>query len=260
MIDALSVISVDRGIDPRDFALVAFGGAGGLHGAEIARGLGMRTVLVPPYPGHTSAFGLLTSGLRADVSQTILARSDQGELVEVLNAALTPLRERALATLRREGFAASPHLEHRLEMRYYGQNYHREVLLETAFPLTAGDVRAAIEAFHADYEAFYGYQQATEHVEVVGAIVVAATKGIELTLRPPRPDRRADSWPRRPLAFDGSGYLDTQVVHREQLAPGRVGEGPLVVEEDLSTTIVPPGAVLRVHESGSLIIEIEPDR
>ena len=111
MVDALSVISVERGIDPRDFALVAFGGAGALHAAAIAAILSIGTVLVPPYPGNTSAFGLLTASLRTDLSTTLLVRSDDPEALTKLNNALVPLRERTLATLSREGFTGEPEVE-----------------------------------------------------------------------------------------------------------------------------------------------------
>ena len=92
MVDALRVISVERGIDPREFTLVAFGGAGALHAAEIAAVVGIRQVLVPPYPGNTSAYGLLTAGLRTDLSTTLLVRADDPDALARLNEALVPCR------------------------------------------------------------------------------------------------------------------------------------------------------------------------
>src|SRR4029079_8033779 len=122
MVDALRVISVEQGIDPREFALVAFGGAGAWHAAEIAGVIGIRKVLVPPYPGNTSAFGLLTAGLRTDLSTTLLIRSDDPAAVYRLTRALVPQREQTITTLQREGFSGEPEVEQRLEMRYFGQN------------------------------------------------------------------------------------------------------------------------------------------
>ena len=149
------------------FALVAFGGAGPLHTAAIASILSIGTVLVPPYPGNTSAFGLLTASLRTDLSTTLLVQSDDPEALTKLNNALVPLRERTLATLSREGFTGEPEVEQRFEMRYFGQNYHREVVFSSNAPIDQSDFdAAAVEAFNADYKSFYGYDTPGELVEV----------------------------------------------------------------------------------------------
>ena len=195
MVDALNVISVERGIDPRDFALVAFGGAGALHAAEI---IGIRTVLVPLYPGNTSTFGLLTANLRSDLST-------------------------------------------------------RDIVITPEAPLDEAAFGDAVDRFHDDYEAFYGYGQRDEIVEVVGLVVTAIG---------PRPGPRAELRPgsgnapatQRPAYFRQTGFADTLVVQRHSLAAGETLIGPAIVEEALSTTVVPPDTGLRVHESGSLII------
>ena len=257
MVDALSVISVERGVDPRDFALVAFGGAGALHAADIAAILNIGTVLVPPYPGNTSAYGLLTAGLRTDRSTTLLLRSDDEGWVEKLNVALMPLRERTLATLEREGFKGEPEVEQRLEMRYFGQNYHREIAFASHAPIDAGVLKAALEAFHADYKSFYGYDQPWEVVEIVGLIVTAigSRKGPEAHFSS-NGAGPADELSRDVYFADG-GFRPTAVVQRKSLGAGETREGPVIVEEALSTTLVPRGAGLRVHESGSLLITLD---
>ena len=256
MVDALKVISVERGIDPRDFTLVAFGGAGALHAAEIALIAGIGRVLVPPYPGNTSAFGLLTAGLRADLSTTLLVRSDDPHGLDAVNSALQPLRERTTAALRREGFEGEPAIEQKLEMRYFGQNYHREIALGADSQLTPDSWADALEAFHRDHRDFYGYEQRADVIEVVGVAVAAVGgKPASIRLSGANGGAPAEETSRQAYFTDG-GWTDTAIVAREALAAGTVRSGPLVVEERLSTTLVPPGATLTVHDSGSLIIDL----
>jgi N-methylhydantoinase A len=256
MVDALSVISVEQGIDPREFALVAFGGAGPLHAAEIASILGVRQVLVPPYPGNTSAFGLLTAGLRTDLSTTLLIRSDEPNAVERVNAALVPLRERTLSTLRREGFMAEPDVEQFFEMRFFGQNYHREVSIVSHAPVDQRDFDAALAAFHEDYAAFYGYDIPDETIEIVGLIVTAVGRRKEPRVRFREPGGRESMETTRHVYFPPGGFQETSILQREGLAEGEVRFGPLIIEEALSTTLVPPRCQLSVHASGSLLIEL----
>jgi N-methylhydantoinase A len=257
MVDALSVISVEQGIDPREFALVAFGGAGPLHAAEIASILGIRQVLIPPYPGNTSAYGLLTAGLRTDLSTTLLIRSDEPNAVERVNAALVQLRERTLATLRREGFAAAPDVEQRLEMRFLGQNYHREVSIVDHAPIDERDFESALAAFHEDYAAFYGYDIPDEVIEIVGLIVTAVGRRKELRATFSEPVNGADAEITRHVYFAPDGYQETPILQRNGLSTGKARRGPLIIEEALSTTLIPPHARMLVQASGSLLIELE---
>jgi N-methylhydantoinase A len=256
MVDALSVISVERGIDPREFTLVAFGGAGPLHAVDIAAILGINRVLVPPYPGNTSAYGLLTAGLRTDLETTLLVRSDDPDVLTKLNEALVPLRKRTVATLRREGFKGEPEVEQRLEMRFYGQNYHREIPIASGAPIDMQDLVAALDAFHLDYATFYGYDLEDEVVEIVGLIVTAigTRRGPTGSFRVPAGGEALES--SRPVYFSRGGFQETAVVQREALRAGDVREGPIVVEEALSTTLVPPGSRLSVHTSGSLLVDL----
>jgi N-methylhydantoinase A len=256
MVDALSVISVEQGIDPRDFALVGFGGAGALHAAEIARIIGIRKVIVPPYPGNTSAFGLLTAGLRSDLAMTLLVRSDTPGARERINDALVPLRERTLANLRREGYEAEPVVEQRLEMRYFGQNYHREILISPEAPLSETDFDGAIAAFHRDYETFYGYGQPAELVEIVGIIVTAIGERQGPPARFASPEIGGAAETTRSVYFDGHGFADVAIVQRGALEIDVPRAGPAIVEEALSTTVVPPGASVTLHASQSLIIDV----
>jgi N-methylhydantoinase A len=256
MVNALNLISVEQGIDPREFTLVAFGGAGALHAAGIAEILGIERVLVPPYPGNTSAFGLLTAGLRSDLATTLLIRSSDEAGREALNRSLEPLRERAVAALAREGHRGEPVIEQRLEMRYFGQNHHREIAIAPDAPLDAEAYAAAFEAFHRDHLEFYGYEQRADVVEIVGVVVTATGERPGIGGRFTDADRELALDVTRPVYFGDTGWQDVTIVQREGLEPGSTRNGPLVVEERLSTTLVPPGAQLTVHASGSLLIDL----
>lgn len=256
MVDALRVISVEQGIDPREFALVAFGGAGALHAAEIAAVIGIRKVLVPPYPGNTSAFGLLTAGLRTDLSTTLLLRAEDPDALTRLNDTLVPLRARALAALKREGFKGEPEVEQKLEMRFFGQNYHREITINSDAPLSEKAFAEAVKAFHADYVDFYGYDQPSESIEIVGVIATA----IGLRKGPAAHFGKAEQTGRsettRSVYFREGGFQPTAIVARETIPIGKSQVGPMVIEEALSTTVVPPGCKLTVLESGSMLVEL----
>lgn len=256
MVDALRVISVEQGIDPREFTLVAFGGAGALHAAEIAKVIGIRNVLVPPYPGNTSAFGLLTAGLRTDLSTTLLLHTGDADALARINESLVPLRERALQTLKREGFKGEPQIEQKLEMRFLGQNYHREIKMASTAPITEEGFAEVIRAFHADYVAFYGYDQPDETIEIVGLIVSAIGIRNGPTAHFGNVQEVERSETTRDVSFAPEGYRATPILPREKIPVNQPRVGPMIIEEALSTTVVPPHCTLTVLESGSLLIEL----
>ncbi|MEA2167231.1 MAG: N-methylhydantoinase, partial [Solirubrobacteraceae bacterium] len=212
---------------------------------------------IPPFPGNISAYGLLISGLRVDLSTTLLARSDDAGTTAIVDAALARLHARTLETLRREGGSADPDMDHRLEMRYLGQNHHREIAIPPTLPFTRADLEAATEAFHRDYDAFYGYHQPSEIVEIVGALVTASGRPRDVRLRAPEVQSAPGPAVSRRVRFAAGDFVETPVVTRASLAPGWAADGPLIVEEPSSTTVVPPGARLSVHASGSLVIGLE---
>src|SRR5688572_24983404 len=160
MASAIKMVSLERGHDPRRFTLFAFGGAGPLHAAAVARSLGLPRVLVPLHPGNASAIGLLLADLRVDKVWTQAFRS-------------TAVDAAAVAELRAEGFAGEPELSHFINMRYLGQNYEHEVPIPPA-TLTAGGLQAAYDAFVRIHEARYGYAIEDETIELVSFRVTAA--------------------------------------------------------------------------------------
>ena len=249
---ALRVVSVERGHDPRAFALVSFGGAGGLHAAELARALRIPRVVVPRDPGALSAAGALSSDVLKDSSRTVMLDAGAARARERLERAFRAMEREARASLRREGFTRSGQRHERaVTARYRGQSFELEINW-------AGGATLA-ERFHRAHEARYGYAQSEGKVEVVSArlrsrgLVEKAAAG-----RAARPEARGGivkPHGRSRVHFDG-GPKAVGVYVREELRPGARPRGPCVVTEYSSTTLVPEGALARVDARGNLIIEL----
>lgn len=235
---AIRRISVERGVDPRDDALVAFGGAAGMHACELAEALGMRRVLVPRHPGVLSAWGALGAELRRDYVQTVRLTAPPAAL---LDRRLRPLLARARRELRAEGAHGAIALTATLDVRYRGQSF------ELAVPLTA---RYAA-AFHAAHRARYGYADAGRAVEVVNLRLAATAPRRVIAL--PAPSRTAAVAAPHRLYWNGR-WRPARRWQRDAL-PGRRVAGPLVVTELSATTVVPPAWTARALPSGDLMLE-----
>ena len=246
--EAMRLLTVQRGLDPREFSLVAFGGAGPLHAAAIARVIGTRATLIPPHPGLCSAFGTLLADIRVDKTWTHLVRSDNPDLND-LDARLQVLMQEAVADLRSEGFTGEPVMHRSANMRYLGQNYEDEIPIPDG-PLTQDAWRRLIDGFERHYEAEYGYRIANEVIEIVQLNVSAVGEASkpQLSMLPERPPaapralRRVYFAPREPI--------DCPIFERSDLSPSDVIEGPAVIEELDSTTLVHPGQTLSVGSRG----------
>ncbi len=244
---AIRVISVERGFDPREFALVAFGGAGGLHACDLARALHFRTVVVPRQPGLLSAFGMLCADSVKDFSRTILTPHDRFTAA-ARRSAFAPLERTAREAMVREGFLPKAvSLERLLDMRYVGQAYELSV--------PAGPRAAA--HFHAAHERRYGHADPSRPVEVVTVRVRVRGR-----VRPPRvrklpvrtqPIRTARVGEQR-MWFDGRARAGV-VYERDRLQPGHRFPGPAIVAEMSATTVVPPDFTCRVDAYGNLLLE-----
>ncbi|MFN0153996.1 MAG: hydantoinase B/oxoprolinase family protein [Gaiella sp.] len=252
MANTIRRLAVERGVDPRDFVLVAFGGAGPLHASEVAHSLGLRGIVVPPHPGLASAFGTLVADRRVDRRLTHYSRSDAVD-VGVLDARFRELEQDAREAIRAEGFAGEPTVTRSLSMRYAGQNYERDV------PFAAGVVDSrtisdAVTSFHALHHEVYGYSFPGETIELIHANLTALGPGA----RPLLPETRPGSLPgprdRRDVRFRGIGVIETPVYRREELPADAPLVGPAIVEELDSTTLLLPGQELRVLSNGSLEI------
>lgn len=246
MADAIRTITVKRGIDPRDFALVAYGGAGPSQAAALAEQLDIREVLIPIMPGAFSAWGMLQTDMRHDVKVTHYGDWG-GQDPARLAAIYAELEGRGAAHLREEGVDAGDiAFERMADLRYEGQEYVLTVPVPPGTPDPA-DVRAA---FDAAYHAQYGHSSAATRVEVANLRVAALGR----LPRPGTPDpaTRPKGPPRsRPVWFDGA-ERETAIIDRATLAPGEVVAGPAIIEEDTATTLVPPGWEIRVIAGGHM--------
>ena len=251
MVRAVRAVSSERGRDPRQYALLAFGGSGPLHAVGMARALGIRTVLVPPAPGLFSAIGLVSAGLQCD-----LARTRQGQLLE-LEPVEIQLALEAMADEVRERLPGST-VEYIVDLRYSGQCYE----LPVRAPLgqwnrrTLADLR---NAFEAEHERTYGHRSETDAVEMVTLRVRASLPD------PPLPDGRyfvaPDGSVRRPgtrRAYFGEcrGWIETPVLSRCHLEDSPES-GPLIVEDYDATTLVPHDVCARLDEWRNIVIDVE---
>ncbi len=247
---ALRVISVERGFDPRDFALVPFGGAGGLHAVDLARALRIPRIIAPTSAGALSALGALSSDVVKDWSRTVMlaATSDN---VAALERAFREMERESRRTLNREGFNnARQHHERRLGLRYQGQSFELEIKWIKGVNIAA--------AFHRAHLARYGYAQEANSVEIVSARL--RSTGLVEKLRAKQAkamiSRRTAAPPHgfAKVFFDGR-QLRASIYHRDELKPGARLRSPCIVTEYSSTTLIPTGASAALDNYGNLIIE-----
>jgi N-methylhydantoinase A len=255
MVNAIRLVSIDRGLDPRDFALVSFGGAGSLHAGALAEILGIRDVLVPVHQGVFSAFGLMTADMRVDESVTVSFRSDLLDL-ERLNDVLERLRAQALARLQSEGYRGDVIVEPTIEMRYLGQNYSTDIAVPVVGrALTKADVEEIYERFHAEHRRLYGYDIAEEIIELVHITTTAIGPTEKPRIAKLERTGRLEPRGERDVYFrSAGGWLATTLYERSSLPVGASFEGPAVIEEAMSTTLVHPGHACEVDEYGNLIL------
>ena len=248
---ALRVVSIERGYDPREFALVAFGGAGGLHACELAAGLGVRTVIVPALPGALSAYGILTSDIIKDYSRTVVWKIEGALPERKLRAELSAMERKAEADFRHEGWKGELQFEPNADLRYAGQGF------ELSLPVRADLVRK----FHAEHHRRYGYSHADRKVEIVTIRLRArmrspmASAGRDKLL----PTAPALSAEKRPVIF-GSHEAPTAIVDRNSLRTGIRQRGPAILTEYSATTVVPPAATFHLDRAANLVIELAAEK
>lgn len=259
MAKGISVKSVERGYDVREFTLVAFGGAGPLHAVELAAEMNIGTVIVPPLAGNLSAFGLLVSDARHDFVQTMV-RSVSELDYDRINEAYRSLEEKGVAQLAAERFRPSDmYIVWSADLRYEGQSYELNVEIDRKERLGPGDIAQAVARFHALHQKFYAYSSEAEMVEFVNLRVTAVGRTPPVTLREEPlvsggPERAFKG--RRPVYFEGSGFVDTPVYERDLLLPGQEINGPAVIEETLSSTLLTPGTRCTVDAYRNLVITV----
>jgi N-methylhydantoinase A len=247
---ALRVVSIERGYDPREFALVAFGGAGGLHACELAEALSIPTVILPAHPGALSAFGILVSDAVKDFSRTLLWNIADGHPRAELENEFRKLETLARIEFRAERWAGTLLFERSLDLRYRGQGY------ELNIPAT----RNAAARFHQEHQRRYGYHHPGKEIELVtvrlrGRVKARRSEISEARKTSNRSSKRARPVERATVVFQGRGS-EIPVYERSDLAAGQLLKGPAVITEYSATTVIPPGKKFRVDRAGNLLIAI----
>ena len=255
---ATRVVSIERGRDPRDLTLVAFGGSGPVHGCRLAQALGIPHIVLPASAGVTAAIGLLATEVRFDVARTYVRRLDAVDGA-ALDAMYDEMSAQAIAVVQESAVAGDVMVARSADARYVGQGY------EVTVPIPRGRLDAAALArvqasFHEVYAARYGYANPAEPVEVVTwkLSAVGGSPRIALAKAGARAADLRRKATRRAYFPEARGYTDTPVYDRYELAAGTSLTGPAIVEERESTTVLPPGVTATVDEYANLIAETRP--
>lgn len=252
MTGALRSVLTERGLDPRDFSLLAFGGAGALHAADLMGEASIPTGVVPNHPGQFSAFGFIMTDARVDLERTVQMTSNRFD-IDRANEVMSQLVTDALGNLKQQGYDSGLSVTRTLELRYLGQNYELEV--PVAFDTFDADtVGTAWAAFHDQHKARFGFNIPREVIEVITFKVtaVSARETPELPILA-KNDRPAEPTARRQVHYE-DGPLDTAIFDRATLGDGDVIAGPALIEEPASVTVLRPDQNLTVDRFGNMII------
>jgi N-methylhydantoinase A len=254
---AIRVVSIERGRDPRDFALVAFGGAGGLHACALAEALSIPHVIVPALPGALSALGILVSDVVKDYSRTVLWRVTGKLPVARLKQEFAAMQKQAAKDFQKEAWQGTVHFHESVDLRYSGQGY------ELNLPFT----KNLLTDFQQEHQRRYGYAHATREVELVTLRLRATVKsttghvgkmnhvGTAAPGRPGRATLGSPSTPKAPVLFDAKKH-ETKIYSRAALTPGKKYSGPAVITEYSATTVIPPGKPFHLDPASNLIVTI----
>ena len=246
MADAIRTITIQRGIDPREFSLVAFGGAGPAQAAALAEELEISEVIIPVHPGAFSAWGMLQTDVRHDFKETLYSFWDQIEAKSIEDA-FDGLAEKGLAFLAEEGIDKDrAGIERAIDFRYYGQEYVLTIQLDDG-PIDMDKIRAD---FDAAYERQYGHNSPENRVEMANIRLAALGRLDRPENAPPeraepRPARERDVW------FGGSP-VSTAIIDRNSIGDGDAVSGPAIIEEVTSTTLLPPGWTAQLIDGGHM--------
>lgn len=252
---ALRVVSIERGFDPRDFALVAFGGAGGLHACELAEALAVPTVIIPARPGALSAFGILVSDVVRDYSRTLLWALDKNLNRSKLDKEFLKLEAKVRKELSAEKWRDVPKFERSFDLRYRGQGYELNV------PVT----KNVSEAFHKEHQRRYGYHNPDRAIELVTLRLRArlhtlpyqihSARKTSAAAMPKQSRTRVAARERAPVLFDAK-LVSTPVFERGDLGIEAGLKGPAVITEYSATTVIPPGKKFWIDAAENLVIKI----
>jgi N-methylhydantoinase A len=256
MCDALRIISVAKGYDPRDFALVAFGGAGPLHAAYLARELEIPKVIVPRYPGVHAAMGCLLVDVRHDLFRIYLATSKDADL-EAIEKAFQEMEAEARAILAKEGVTGEQAQTIRyMDLRYIGQWRH----LTVEVPKPIKSLKNALEVFHAEHEREFSWSNVDQVVEIYGLRVAAIGKVPMPSMGAGQAAPRGELRPmetRRVFFERSGGFVGTPIYRRAEIPVGATLTGPAIVEQLDTTTVIPTGVKATVDDYLNIIIQVK---
>jgi N-methylhydantoinase A len=253
MVGALRSVLIERGLDPRDFTLCAFGGATPLHASALMREMGIPRAIVPIHPAQFSAYGFIMTNARVDRQRTTQLISTRFD-VHRANAVMDELVAESLAELKAQGYETGIEVHRALEMRYLGQNYELEL------PLTIGrfsedSLEGLWTLFHDTHKARFGFSTPGEIIEIVNYTVTAIAVTpkpdlpvLEASTETPEPHEKRTVW------FIGGAH-SVPVYRRETLKAGQSVKGPALVEEAASVTVLEPGHRLTMHHHGHMMID-----
>jgi N-methylhydantoinase A len=257
MVGAIRLVSIERGIDPRNLALLAFGGAGPLHGSSLVRLLEMKSVIIPPNPGVLSAFGLIVADIRNDFSQSCLERPPHYDLTRI-DEAFRYLENMSTSWLNKENVSReAQEISWQASLRYRNQGHELLVPWEGK-AVDPAALSQAIESFHLLHEQLYTFAQTDTPVEIVSVHATA----IGRTKRPQAVSAQSEAQIRDPIVgsqrihVDGE-WLNCPIYERTALSAGARILGPCIIAQHDTTTVLLPRDVATVHPSGSIIISIE---
>ncbi len=254
MIRAIKLVSVERGYDPHDFALIPFGGAGPLHAARLAEELEIPVIVIPRYPGNTSALGLVLADVQHDYVATRIQCLDAVD-PQGAEAIFRALEAQAQAQLTREGIPRERwRLARSCDLRYFGQAYELNIGVEGVIH-TAEDLKQIGASFHATHRRTYGHAMEGDPIDVANYRVRAIGLSPEQAWREPPPGEQDACKGHRDIYFEG-GYQRCTIYERRRLSPGQQVDGPAVIEQAGSTTLLSAGDRARVDRYGSLIITL----
>jgi N-methylhydantoinase A len=254
MVGALRSVLIEGGLDPRDFTLCTFGGAGPLHVGELMEEMGIPRGIVPNHPGQFSAFGFIMTNARVDRQRTAQLTSNRYDPVRAAEIMQSLVGE-AVGQLSDQGFADDITVSRTLEMRYLGQNYELELAVEERDLEPMADPARLWKAFHEMHKARFGFNNPGEIIEIVnfGVTVVSASALPEM---PKLPKAEADPVPRaRRIVGYVQGQFEVPVFDRAALRAGHRLTGPAVVEEPASVTVICPSQSLTVDDYGHLLVD-----
>jgi N-methylhydantoinase A len=256
LVEGIRLVSVQRGYDPRELSLAAYGGAGPMYGVDVARALEIPHVVIPPAPGVTSALGLLQVDVAVHGQRSVLLTQEDVD-ADRMDELFSELESETRQKLARSGYT-DLQISRQIDIRYFGQSEYLTVDAPTEGRWTERDLQAVIDAFNAAHEREYGYTMPPHisRVELANIRIIATYAAEHAQIKPG--ETTAGTTGSRSVYFRETGFTDVATYERNSLAPGARMDGPAIIDQADSTTVVPPGATVEVDHEGNLIIATRP--